>query len=107
MNKSSAVASDNLSKAEQRQRKWVNDENIRFKTALAGGTFMDSQPGTVPSWGRQRLGKAAGASRAIQHKHGDAHPTAAQWWPLMWTPDLDQYARPMRCSALAVFDWEL
>eukprot|EP00959_Pyramimonas_sp_CCMP1952_P022352 470596-Pyramimonas_sp.AAC.1 len=50
MNKSSAVALDSLSKAEQHQRKWVNDEHIRFMTALAGGTFMNSQPGTVPSW---------------------------------------------------------
>eukprot|EP00959_Pyramimonas_sp_CCMP1952_P437772 9165175-Pyramimonas_sp.AAC.1 len=45
MNKISADALDNLSKAEQHQRKWVTSENIRFKTASAGGAFMDSQSG--------------------------------------------------------------
>eukprot|EP00959_Pyramimonas_sp_CCMP1952_P052913 1106824-Pyramimonas_sp.AAC.1 len=50
MSRSSADALDNLSQAEQRQRKWVNQEHIRSTTALAGGAFMNSQPGAVPSW---------------------------------------------------------
>eukprot|EP00959_Pyramimonas_sp_CCMP1952_P414066 8675126-Pyramimonas_sp.AAC.1 len=50
MNMSSADALDNLSKAEQHQRKWVTNEHRRFKTASAGGTFINSQPGAVPSW---------------------------------------------------------
>eukprot|EP00959_Pyramimonas_sp_CCMP1952_P090210 1888355-Pyramimonas_sp.AAC.1 len=100
----------------------VNSEQVRFKTASAGGAFMNSQPGTFPSWRPDSVPAQPPARHelyfqcldplklrfidGLEHKHGDAHPAAAQWWPLIGTPDLDQYARPMRCSALAVFDWE-
>eukprot|EP00959_Pyramimonas_sp_CCMP1952_P161637 3380019-Pyramimonas_sp.AAC.1 len=68
---------------------------------------MNSQPGTVPFWRPDSVSAQPPARHEPYcHKHGDAHPTAAQWWPLIWTPDLDLYARPMRCSALSVFDWE-
>eukprot|EP00959_Pyramimonas_sp_CCMP1952_P036108 755457-Pyramimonas_sp.AAC.1 len=95
---------------------------MRFKIALAAGTFMPSQPGALPSWRHDSASAQPPARHEpyvqyleplklrfidwLEHKHGDAHPAAAQWWPLIWAPDLDQYACPMRCSALVVFDWE-
>eukprot|EP00959_Pyramimonas_sp_CCMP1952_P413974 8673423-Pyramimonas_sp.AAC.1 len=50
MNKSSADAVENWNKAEQRQRKWASQAHMRSWAALAGCTFINSQPGTVPSW---------------------------------------------------------
>eukprot|EP00959_Pyramimonas_sp_CCMP1952_P143606 3006437-Pyramimonas_sp.AAC.1 len=83
---------------------------------------MYSQPGTVPSWRPDSVSAQPQARHEpyfqyleplklrfidwLEHKHGDDHPTAAQWWPWIWTPDLAQYDRPMRCAALAVFNWE-
>eukprot|EP00959_Pyramimonas_sp_CCMP1952_P057321 1196281-Pyramimonas_sp.AAC.1 len=51
MSKSSAYALDNLNRAEQRQRKWVNLKHIRSRASWAGCAFMNSRPGAVLSWG--------------------------------------------------------
>eukprot|EP00959_Pyramimonas_sp_CCMP1952_P276018 5769501-Pyramimonas_sp.AAC.1 len=117
MNESSSDALENLNKAEERQRKWVSDAQIRSRAALAGCTSINSQPGAVLSWRPDSASAQPPACHGPyfqyveppklrfidwpKSKHGDNAPTAAQWWPLIWTPDLDQYARPMRCSALA------
>eukprot|EP00959_Pyramimonas_sp_CCMP1952_P187952 3929927-Pyramimonas_sp.AAC.1 len=47
MRKSSADALDNLNKADQRQRKWVSNSQIRLRAGLAGSSFVNSQPGAV------------------------------------------------------------
>eukprot|EP00959_Pyramimonas_sp_CCMP1952_P154935 3241463-Pyramimonas_sp.AAC.1 len=57
---------------------------------------IDSTPGTAPS----RCPSSASAQPPARHEPSD-RPAAAQWWPCTWTPDLDQYARPIKCPALA------
>eukprot|EP00959_Pyramimonas_sp_CCMP1952_P294700 6163787-Pyramimonas_sp.AAC.1 len=50
LSKSSSDALENSNKAEQRQRKWVDNPQIRLRAASAGCTFLNSQPGTIPPW---------------------------------------------------------
>eukprot|EP00959_Pyramimonas_sp_CCMP1952_P166351 3477032-Pyramimonas_sp.AAC.1 len=38
-------------------------------------------------------------------RQGVKAPAIAEWWPLLWATDIDQYARPFSCPALAAFDW--
>eukprot|EP00959_Pyramimonas_sp_CCMP1952_P214991 4498828-Pyramimonas_sp.AAC.1 len=73
MSKSSADALGNLSKAEQHQRKWVNQEHMRSKMALAGGTFMISQPRTVPSWRPDSASAQPPARREPCFQHLEPH----------------------------------
>eukprot|EP00959_Pyramimonas_sp_CCMP1952_P299020 6254470-Pyramimonas_sp.AAC.1 len=121
MSKSSADALDNLRKASNISANGLS-RNTRSKAALADCAFINSQPGTVPSWSPDNASAQPPARHEpyfqyleplklrfidwLKHEHGDTHPTAAQWRPLIWTPDLDQFARRMRCSALAVCGWE-
>eukprot|EP00959_Pyramimonas_sp_CCMP1952_P385668 8082316-Pyramimonas_sp.AAC.1 len=116
---------ETLNKAEQRQRTWFITEEARLRRATVGRTFSSGQSRTVPA--RKPAGAAAQPpalhSPCFQYlepliklrfvdwlkhgagKTGDDPPTAANWWPLIWAPDVDKYARLFRCSALEVFDW--
>eukprot|EP00959_Pyramimonas_sp_CCMP1952_P383000 8025255-Pyramimonas_sp.AAC.1 len=41
----------------------------------------------------------------LSFKSEEADPCDPDWWPLLWKTNIDQYARPISCPALAAFDW--
>eukprot|EP00959_Pyramimonas_sp_CCMP1952_P332745 6968088-Pyramimonas_sp.AAC.1 len=49
MDKNFSDALENVSEAEQRQRKWASNSKMRLRAASAGCTLSNSQPGAVPS----------------------------------------------------------
>eukprot|EP00959_Pyramimonas_sp_CCMP1952_P044015 919974-Pyramimonas_sp.AAC.1 len=95
-------------------RKLVADRNGACRTFAAGSqTFSNRQAGTAPSW----VSDCAAPQSSVRREPffqfleplklrfvswlvrgaklgGNQLPTAATWWPLVWSSDVDQCARP-------------
>eukprot|EP00959_Pyramimonas_sp_CCMP1952_P249022 5205518-Pyramimonas_sp.AAC.1 len=99
-------------------------ENGYTLMAASGQTFGNSRLGSVPAWIPARAAAQPPARRGPFFQYLEplkrrfikwiAHlaerqrvraPPIAEWWPLLWATEIDLYARPFSCPALAAFDW--